>query len=228
MACSIDQLPHIDVVLLSHDHYDHLEASAIENLSRHSPGVVFFAPLGVAGLVRSWGYDRVIEFDWRQTVVYRSIEFFCMPARHHGIRYGFDRGSRLWCSWLIKSDVIVYFPGDSAIGPHFAEVREIAERPIDLALMPLGPSEPKWMMRRSHLDARDVFAMAQVLQARRVYPIHWGCFALGQKPEISDITQLRLAWSGENLEVLRVGEFLEWEDGQFVLPERLRAERGYA
>jgi L-ascorbate metabolism protein UlaG (beta-lactamase superfamily) len=75
------------------------------------------------------------------------------------------------------------------------------------------------------MDACDVFDMSQVLEARKVYPIHWGCFALGLKPEIDDITQLTQAWTGDNLEVLRVGEFVQWENGEFALPERLRAER---
>jgi L-ascorbate metabolism protein UlaG (beta-lactamase superfamily) len=124
---------------------------------------------------------------------------------------------------LIKSpEVSVFFPGDTAVGPHFAEVRVLAGAPIDLALMPLGPTEPRGFMRSIHLNARDTLDMSEVLEAKKVYPIHWGAFGLGQKPEVDDITALRDVWRGDSLVVLNVGEYLEWDGSEFRLPERFR------
>jgi L-ascorbate metabolism protein UlaG (beta-lactamase superfamily) len=139
------------------------------------------------------------------------------------MRYGWDRLSRLWCSWLITaSDISIYFPGDTAVGPHFAEVRELAGKPIDLALMPIGPTEPARMMRTVHLNAQDTFDMSEILQARKVYPIHWGAFSLGEKPAVDDIVALRNVWRGDTLEIINVGYYLEWNGAEFVLPDSLR------
>jgi L-ascorbate metabolism protein UlaG (beta-lactamase superfamily) len=214
-GCTIDKLPRISVILLSHDHWDHLEANSLQEICSLSPGVQIFAPLGVSDLLTKWGH-KPITFDWRQKVTYRGIDFFCMPARHASARYGYDWGSRLWCSWLIKADIAVYFPGDTGIGPHFHEVRQVAGRPIDLVMMPIGPTQPVAMMRAVHLNPEDAVDAAEALEARCVFPIHWGAFGLGTKPEVDDITALRNVWRGDNLFVIDVGEGFEWDGQAFI------------
>jgi L-ascorbate metabolism protein UlaG (beta-lactamase superfamily) len=215
-ACQIEDLPEISVILISHDHWDHLESSALERLSRHSPGVKVFAPCGVAELVRSWGYEAVV-FDWRERLVFGEIEFVCFPARHAGNRYGYDGCQRLWCSWLIRQgEVSVYFAGDTAIGPQFREVREYVGRPIDLALLPIGPQEPSDWMRLRHMGPKDAFDMAVVLEARAVCPIHYGAFPFGPKPEFDDATKVRQVWEGDSLHVIGVGGRVVWDGGRFV------------
>jgi L-ascorbate metabolism protein UlaG (beta-lactamase superfamily) len=220
-ACQAADLPPISVILISHDHWDHLEAPALEALSRQSPSAKIFAPLGVAELIRSWGFDAT-PFDWRQHLVFGGIDFACFPARHGGNRYGFDSGARLWCSWLISApDVSIYFAGDTAIGPQFSEVREYVGRPIDLAFLPIGPQEPADWMRIMHMGPRDAFDMAVVMEARAVCPIHYGAFAFGPKPEFDDPVQARRVWEGDTLHVIGVGQHLVWNGALFLPPAEL-------
>jgi L-ascorbate metabolism protein UlaG (beta-lactamase superfamily) len=162
-----------------------------------------------------------VPFDWRQYLTYRGIKFSCFPARHACCRFGVDFCERLWCSWLIERDNIsVYFPGDTAIGPHFREVREAVGRPIDLAMMPIGPKEPTDMMRVVHLNPEDALDMSGVLEAQSVFPIHYGSFGFGAKPEGEDeITELRRRFRearNETLHVIETGRRVEWTGERFV------------
>jgi L-ascorbate metabolism protein UlaG (beta-lactamase superfamily) len=151
-----------------------------------------------------------VAFDWRQTLTYQGIRFSCFPAHHGNI------GERLWGSWLIERDNIsVYFPGDSAIGPHFQEVRNAVGKPVDLVLMPVGP-----VCANRHLTAEDAFDMSVVLEAQSVVPIHFGSFGYGPKPPgQDDITEFRRYFQNENnntLHVLDLGQRVEWNGGRFL------------
>jgi L-ascorbate metabolism protein UlaG (beta-lactamase superfamily) len=117
---------------------------------------------------------------------------------------------------LLVGDAVVYFPGDTGIGPHFREVREVAGRAIDLALLPIGPTQPPAMMRAVHLNPEDTVDAAEALEARCVFPIHWGAFGLGVKPEVDDVTAMRQAWRGDTLMVIDVGEAVEWNGEAFI------------
>jgi L-ascorbate metabolism protein UlaG (beta-lactamase superfamily) len=217
-ASQIEDLPPISVILISHDHWDHLESSAIEKIHRQSPQVKIFAPLVVADLIRGWGYDA-ISFDWRHHLVYESIDFTCFPARHQAARYGLDSNERLWCSWLVTTpDISIYFAGDTAIGPQFAEVRAHVGRPIDLAMLPVAPQEPSDWMRVMHMGPQDAFDMSRALEARAMYPIHYGSFTFGPKPEFPAPIKIRMVWEGDGLHVLGVGEHLVWNGTLFVPP----------
>ena len=219
--CAVESLPRIDLVLISHDHYDHLDPSSLLRIKRHSPDVIFFAPLVVARLINSWGFPCV-EFDWRQHANFRGLDIICFPARHATCRYGLDFKQRLWCSWIIRDiqdDVTVFFPGDTAIGPHFAELRETLGKQLDLALMPIGPQEPACWMRVVHLDPVDAYEMAKVLNVKDVIPIHYGTFPLGQEPKVPDLELLNSVWKDDNLHVINVGDFLEWNGTKFDKPE---------
>lgn len=221
LPLQVDDLPEITAIVISHCHWDHLDSSAIQAISERNPGVKVFAPLGCAALISSWGYPcEVVVFDWRQWIEYQGIRFTCMPAHHASARYGWDRNQMLWCSWLIESDkVSVYFPGDTAVGPHFQEVRDTAQRQIDLVMMPIGPQEPDGMMRWVHLSPAEAHDMALVLGSKVVYPIHYGTFALGTRPKRSDLEVLLEAWTEDNLKVLPIGGYVEWNGEMFDLPE---------
>lgn len=176
IPCEIEDLPKISVVLLSHDHWDHFDLSTLKRIVNHSPECVVFAPLVLADLVNVLGI-KCVSFDWRQHVVYNNIDFTCMPARHMSSRIGIDWSNRLWCSWIININnghSIIYYPGDTAIGPHFKEVYDFIAssvdtasnepRRIDLTLMPIGPQEPHQIMRVFHVDPKEAFDMQQKLK----------------------------------------------------------------
>jgi len=214
-GCLIEDLPQISYVFVSHDHWDHLCSSSIEAIKRHSPSAIFFAPLVTASLINSW-VGNTVAFDWRQTLKIDQLHITAFPARHACNRYGVDFRERLWCSFLFQyQEKSVFFPGDTGIGPHFAEVREYNGRPIDLALMPIGPQEPTDIMRAVHLNPDDAIDMSEVLEARVTIPIHWGTFGLGMKPAVDDITLFKRNWRGGKLIVLKAGGYLEWNGEEF-------------
>ncbi|OHS98555.1 Zn-dependent hydrolase of beta-lactamase [Tritrichomonas foetus] len=219
VPCQIEDLPQISVVVISHDHYDHLDPKSLQRIKNHSPNVLFFAPLLLADMLNSWGF-RSVSFDWRQHVVYKGVDFTCFPARHACCRYGVDFRERLWCSWNLHFDgVNVYYTGDTAIGPHFSEVKESVKGKIDLVLLPIGPQEPACWMRVVHLDPVDAYDMAKVLEAAQVIPIHYGTFPLGQEPAVPDLVLLNQVWKEDNLHILPVGEYMEYNGKEFVEPE---------
>ncbi|KAH0788800.1 MBL fold metallo-hydrolase [Histomonas meleagridis] len=218
--CDITDLPPISVILYSHDHYDHLDYSSLCKLRERFPKVKIFAPIGVSNLIEGWGFKDITAFDWRQYLVYKGIRFTCFPARHGTNRKGYDGNTKLWCSWMVNTDqVSVYFPGDTAVGPHFQEIKETMEKPIDLALMPIGPIEPYAMMRTVHLDGKDAYEMSRILGSKQHIAIHYGTFPLGMDPKRPELDILREQWtSSEDLHILKVGGYLEWNGTEFVEP----------
>ena len=216
--CLIKDLPQISYVFLSHDHWDHLSATSLIEIEKNSPNVIFFAPLGLSNLIQSW-VKYVIEFDWRQTLIINNLKITCFPSRHSSNRYGLDFRYRLWCSWLFEyNNISIYFGGDSGIGPHFQEIIDYLNRPLDLSLLPLGPQEPKEVCRAVHLNPKDFINMSNILKSIITIPIHWGTFALGLKPKESDINKLKRKWNLNNqLIILNVGGMVEWNGNKFIL-----------
>ncbi|OXS57640.1 hypothetical protein B1A99_16420 [Cohnella sp. CIP 111063] len=177
LPIEIDQLPSIDAVVISHDHYDHLDYGTIKKL--RSKVRRFIVPLGVAAHLERWGVDPSIitEHDWWDELEYEGLKLVCAPARHFsGRNVGSNRNSTLWCSWVIAGrQAKVYFSGDSGYGPHFKEIGD-KHGPFDLTLMECGQYDERWsaihMMPeqtvQAHLDVRG----------RTMLPIHWGAFTL--------------------------------------------------
>ena len=215
-ACKISELPPISYVLISHDHWDHLSETTLREIEYHFPHVIFFAPIGVSKLIESW-VSNVVEFDWRTSIIIDGIEITCFPARHAGNRFPFDFNTRLWCSWLIQKDsVSIYYAGDTGAGPHFKEVREFVKKPIDLVLIPIGPQEPTEVYRAVHLNPIDAANMVVDLDAKTVVPVHWGIFALGLKPEVPDLELLKRNWKKGDLNILKVGGYVQWNGKKFI------------
>lgn len=172
----IDDLPSIDAVLVSHDHYDHLDFRSIERLAARDP--LFFVPLGVADLVRTWGAQRIVEMDWWQYADFDGARFHCTPARHFSGRGLFNRNGTLWASWYVEFDALgLYYGGDSAMAALFAEIRERLGAP-EVALLPIGAYLPRWFMAEVHMTPKDAVQAFTDLGALHLIPIHWGTFDL--------------------------------------------------
>ncbi|MGG6311342.1 MBL fold metallo-hydrolase [Paenibacillus macerans] len=172
----VEDLPAVDAVILSHDHYDHLDYGTIRKLKDKTAR--FIVPLGVGSHLERWGVppERISEHDWWEELEWSGLQLACTPARHFSGRGLANRDGTLWCSWVIASpERKVFFSGDSGYGPHF---RQIGEKygPFDLALMECGQYDPRWMdihmlpeqTVEAHLDARGGL----------MFPIHWGAFTL--------------------------------------------------
>ncbi len=186
----IDRLPDIDVVLISHGHYDHLDRASVRRLHRRSGGrTLFIAPLGVGRLLRRWGINSVVELDWWQSHTYRGLHMTLTPARHWSARSFNDRNRMLWGAFAIfADDFSCYFAGDSGYGPHYRETRDrLASRErngalFDLALMPIGAYEPRRIMKEHHMNPEEAVVAHGEIGAQRSIAIHWGCFQLTDEP----------------------------------------------
>jgi len=176
LPISIDSLPKIDVVLISHDHYDHLDYGSIVKLKDKVEQ--FYVPLGIKAHLTSWGIDadKITEFDWWESINYNGVKFVSTPARHFSGRGVTNRNSTLWCSWVLKSDNSnIFFSGDSGYGKHFKEIGE-KYGPFDFTMMECGQYNEQWA--QIHMSPEETIQASIDVQSNLVMPIHWGSFKL--------------------------------------------------
>jgi N-acyl-phosphatidylethanolamine-hydrolysing phospholipase D len=176
-----EDLPPIHAVVISHDHYDHLDAGTVERLTRdHRP--TFFVPLGVKALVADMGARSVVELDWWETGRLGSLTFVCTPAQHSSGRTLTDQNLRLWSSWvLLGPSKRLFFAGDTG---YFAGMREIGDRlgPFDLAAIPIGGYSSWAKGHPNHVNPEEAVQLFEDVQGRLLVPMHWGTFALNREP----------------------------------------------
>ena len=188
---AFSDLPPIDAVVISHNHYDHLDAPTIARLPRRTPVLV---PTGLGGWFRRRGFTRVVELDWWESVEIAGLTFDFVPARHWSRRGPHDSCASLWGGWVITGpDRRLYHAGDSGYGPHFAEIGSRFPG-IDVAMVPIGAYAPRWFMRPVHVDPEEAVQAVGDLGARRAASMHWGTFALTREPLMEPLTRLRKAW----------------------------------
>lgn len=174
---ALHDLPKIDAVLLSHDHYDHCDAASLAQIeAAHKPLVV--AGLKMHPLLRSFGVERVVELDWWQSCSVADITVTFAPAQHWSSRSPTSRNTRLWGSFFLKSSTrSAYFAADTGFGPHFEMIRERLG-PSDIAMIPIGAYEPRWFMQPQHMNPEDAAKAHTILGSKRSVGIHWGTFQL--------------------------------------------------
>lgn len=189
----IDQLPKIDVIIISHNHRDHLDLPSLSLLKKDKPRIL--VPFGNKQWFQRHGFDAVDEMEWGQTMTLRSdISFTFLPAYHWTSRGLFDINTTLWGSWLIQCDAIkIYFAGDSAYDNHFAAIGK-AFGPIDIALMPVGPNEPRHLMSEAHIGIDEALRAFGELNARHFIPMHWGTFKSGLDSFSFSVEHLKESW----------------------------------
>jgi L-ascorbate metabolism protein UlaG (beta-lactamase superfamily) len=177
-ALRLDELPAIDVVLVSHNHYDHLDLATLRWLARERRPR-FVTSLGNKAWLEARGVAPVLEFDWWQTAeITPSLRVTATPAQHFAARTPWDRCRTLWNGFTLHTRAgDVFFCGDSGWGPHFAAIREKLGAP-DLALMPVGAYEPRWFMIPVHMNPDESVRAHLALGARRSLGMHFGTFQL--------------------------------------------------
>lgn len=175
----LESVPPEAFAVLSHNHYDHLDAGTVRRLP---PSVHWFVPSGLAGWFRKLGRERVVELDWWQSVRHGRWTLTFLPAQHWSNRLGMGRNTTLWGSWLLDSgERRYYFGGDSGYFHGFAEIGRRFP-PIEVALLPVGAYEPRWFMRYQHMDPEEAWQAFVDLGARHFLPMHWGTFDLTDEP----------------------------------------------
>ncbi len=180
MPIEIEKLPFIDAVIISHDHYDHLDYETIQKLKEKVGN--FYTPLGVGVHLKKWGIEenRIHEFDWWEGIKIDSIQLTCTPAQHFSGRGLTDGGSTLWSSWVIQSkEQSIFFSGDSGYGDHFKAIGE-KFGPFDLALMECGQYNELWS--EIHMMPEETVQASLDINTKRMIPIHWGAFKLALHP----------------------------------------------
>jgi len=182
-ARSLEALPPIDVVLISHAHYDHLDMPSLRRLAELQPDIAVLAPLGVGRYARDAGFTNVTELDWWQDTTLGDVTVTATPARHWASRSPFDRNRTLWAGFMVRfSDGFqFYFIGDTGYSEDFLDVRERLG-PTDLAAIPIGAYAPRDFMKESHCNPEEAVQIFQDLGAERAVAIHWGTFKLTLEP----------------------------------------------
>jgi L-ascorbate metabolism protein UlaG (beta-lactamase superfamily) len=172
----VAELPVIDAVVLSHDHYDHLDYGSILKI-KHKVNK-FLVPLGVGGHLERWGVppEKIAEYDWWDEFTYEGLTFACTPATHFSGRSMTDRGATLWCSWVIKGEQAnVFFSGDSGYSSHFKAIGQ-KYGPFDVTLMECGQYDERW--GDIHMLPEETVQAHMDVKGKLLIPIHWGAFTL--------------------------------------------------
>lgn len=210
---AFERVPPLDVVLISHGHYDHLD---VPTLRRIGPEATYVTFVGNGPLLRRLGLEKVVELDWWDehritTADGVTLEITGVPARHWSMRKPFDRNDALWGGFVVKGpEATVYHSGDTGL---FEGFREIGERcgPIDYAMLPIGAYEPRWFMQPQHMNPEDAGQAFDWLGARTLVAMHWGTFRLTDEPLEEPPERMRAWWTARghdprHLWILDVGE----------------------
>lgn len=217
-ALPIDALPPIDFVLLSHNHYDHLDKPAVTRIARAHARATWIVPLGLGAYIRPWGAREIVELDWWQEGLINGLRVTATPARHFSGRGPGDRNRSLWCGFAFElGERRAYFAGDTAYHPEFGAIGARCG-PFDFVMIPIGAYDPRWFMERVHVDPEEAVRIYQDLVAPhggKPFPlmlgIHWGTFRLTDEPMDEPPRRTAARWRAAGLDqdrlwIARFGE----------------------
>ncbi len=185
-AMQVSQLPDIDAVVISHDHYDSLDLATVRALAGHNRqrSLTFLVPLGIKPWFDDLGLEsvRVVELDWGQSHSFNGVTFTAEPVQHWSKRSLLDGFERLWAGWVIAADGDqIFFAGDTGYAGHFKDIGE-KYRQFDLALIPIGAYEPRWFMQPYHVNPEEAVKIHLDIRSRYSVAMHWGTFILTDEP----------------------------------------------
>ena len=215
---SLAELPHIDAVLISHNHYDHLDEASVRALNAQRGGApLFIVPLGLKAWMADVGVTNVAELDWWQAQSIGDVDVFLTPVQHWSGRSLTDRMETLWGGYAVFApDFQLYFSGDSGYSKDFADTRERfagrqQEGGFDLALIAIGAYEPRWFMADQHIDPAQAVQAYRDLGAKRALGVHWGTFelsdeALDEPPRALAAALAKAGVATDDFVVLAIGE----------------------
>ena len=224
---AIDQLPPIDVVLISHNHYDHLDKNTVLALSnRARAATLFIVPLGLKSWFNDLGISNVKELDWWNSVTVKGVEFNFTPVQHWSARSLGDRSQTLWGGWaVLGANTHWYFSGDTGYSQDFADTQKrFADRQtpakgggFDIALIAVGAYEPRWFMKDQHVNPAEAVQIHKDLKAKRSVGVHWGTFALtdeplDQPPKDLAAARVQANISGDDFFLLAIGQTRRIDD----------------
>ena len=209
LPIEIEKLPSIDAVLITHDHYDHLDYESIQKLKDKVN--IFYTPLGIGIHLLKWGVEkeRIIELDWWQEIKFDELTIRCTPAQHFSGRGISDREKTLWCSWIIQSDDDnLFFSGDSGYASHFKEIGD-QYGPFDFAFMECGQYNNLWPL--VHMLPEETAQAGLDIKAKKMMPIHWGAFKLASHSWTDPVERISKKAKELNVDLVipKIGEIIE-------------------
>jgi L-ascorbate metabolism protein UlaG (beta-lactamase superfamily) len=219
LPIEIEKLPQIDLIIISHDHYDHLDYGSIQKLKGKTKQ--FYVPLGVGAHFERWGVspDQIHEMQWWEEAEVAGISLAFTPSRHFSGRGPNNRFSTLWGSWVIKGqNDNIYFSGDGGYGPHFKEIGE-KYGPFDFAMMECGQYNENW--KEIHMMPEETATAGQDVNAKVIMPIHWAAFTLAMHTWTDPVERLIVKAKEINQPIFvpKIGEFIILKDSLWTKEE---------
>ena len=216
---SLEALPPIDIIVLSHNHFDHFDPKTLNALAQKNNSTML-VPYGDKVRMKQLGFSKVHELEWGESTCIsgqdNTIKCSFLPAHHWSGTGAFDVNKSLWGSWLFQGeDKTVYFAGDTAYSDHFSWIKDNAPA-IDIAIMPIGPLHPQELMLESHTSAHEAVKAFEVLDATHFIPMHWGTFRPANDNFEDPINQLKESWAGKQrdgkqLHIVKFGERVSFD-----------------
>ena len=188
-----ENLPKIDFVAISHNHYDHLDINSLKKISKKHPNAIFLVPAGDERLLKRKKINNVYNFGWWESFDSLGFKFTFTPVQHWSKRSLFDRNKSLWGGWFIEhKDYSFYHAGDTGYSNDFIETKLIIGSP-KYAFIPIGAYDPEWFMAESHVNPEDAVQIMLDLEAEKGFGMHWGTFTLTDEDTIEPKIRLENA-----------------------------------
>ncbi len=195
----IHELPAVDLVVISHNHYDHLDLASLKVLSARDSKTLFLVPLGLEKFLRREGIRNVREVDWWDEVEVDELTVTLTPVQHWSSRGLFDRNESLWGGWHFKSEKSrIFFAGDTGYSKDFKDIYEKLGA-VDLALLPIGAYAPEWFMSKNHVNPQEALQIHFDLKAKKSIGMHWGTFRLSDETMMAPAEVLAMALKAAQL-----------------------------
>ena len=195
----IKDLPKVDVITISHNHYDHLDVNSLRKIQKKFPNVKILVPKGDLKLLRNYNLNNGFEFLWWEAITLNNTKFIFTPAQHWSARGLRDRNKSLWGSWFIKTEEKnIFHAGDTGYSDDFIEIRNRLG-PVDFAMIPIGAYDPQWFMSYSHVNPEEALSIAKDLDAKKSIGMHWGTFILTDEPVLEPRERLNKITNETNI-----------------------------
>ena len=195
----IKDLPEVDVITISHNHYDHLDINSLRKIQKKFPNVKILVPKGDLKLLRNYNLNNGFEFLWWEAITLNNTKFIFTPAQHWSARGLRDRNKSLWGSWFIKNeDKNIFHAGDTGYSEDFIEIRNRLGA-VDFAMIPIGAYDPQWFMSYSHVNPEEALNIAKDLDAKKSIGMHWGTFILTDEPVLEPRERLNKITNQTNI-----------------------------
>ena len=207
----IKDLPKVDVITISHNHYDHLDINSLRKIQKKFPNVKILVPKGDLKLLKNYNLNNGHEFLWWEEITINNTNFTFTPAQHWSARGLRDRNKSLWGSWFIKNgDRNIFHAGDTGYSKDFIEIRNRLGE-VDFAMIPIGAYDPQWFMSYSHVNPEEALNIAKDLNAKKSIGMHWGTFILTDEPVLEPRDKLKKIAAETNIDFYTVkpGDIIE-------------------